>query len=101
MNALEKENLIIEANMQMTALHKINGWRKLAMTASGIGMAVAYAGLSGTPSHLFPGILGIVIMIAGFGAAAVCNLGLKNGRRNVEKMIHVVEAGRKGSGLEP
>lgn len=94
MNALEKENLMTEVKLQMTALKKINGWKKLAVAASAIGMAIAYAGLSGTPSHFFSGILGIFLIIVGFAAAAVCNLGLKNGRRNVEKMICVIEKGR-------
>lgn len=94
MNALEKENLMTEVKLQTTALKKINGWKKLAMVASAIGTAVAYAALSGTPSHLFPGILGIFLMIMGFAAATVCNLGLKNGRRNVEKMICAMEKGR-------
>ena len=30
-------------------------------------------------------------MIAGIGSAAVFNLGLKNGRRNVEKMLNLLE----------
>ncbi len=94
MNALEKENLMTEVKLQTTALKKINGWKKLAMAASAIGMAVAYAALSDTPSHFVPGILGIFLIIMGFIAAAVCNLGLKNGRRNVEKMICAIEKGR-------
>lgn len=94
MNALEKETLAIEAKMQMTALKKINVWKKIAMIISAIGVAVAYAGMSGTPSHLFLGILGIFLIIMGFVAAAVLNLGLKNGRRNVEKMILAMGEGR-------
>lgn len=94
MNALEKETLAMEAKMQMTALKKINVWKKIAMIISAIGVAVAYAGMSGTPSHLFLGILGIFLIIVGFVAAAVLNLGLKNGRRNVEKMILALDEGR-------
>ncbi len=91
MNAVEKEHLLTEARMQTAALKKINVWKKLAIVVSTIGVATAYAGLSATPSHLFPGILGICLMVLGFAAAAVLNLGIKNGRRNVEKMIRVIE----------
>lgn len=91
MNAIEKENLMMEAKMQMTALKKINVWKKLAIIVSTIGVAIAYGSLSANPSHLFPSILGIFLMVLGFAAAAVLNLGLKNGRRNVEKIISVID----------
>ena len=94
MNAIEKESLLTEAKMQIKALKKINEWKRLAMIVSTIGIAVAYAGIAGNPSHLFLGVLGIFLTLAGAGAAIVTNLGLKNGRRNVEKMIHVIDKGR-------
>lgn len=95
MNALKEENLLTEAKMQAAALKKINTWKKFAIVISGVGVAIAYAGLSETPSRFFSGILGILLMVAGFTAAAACNLGLKNGRRNVEKMIRVIESAGK------
>lgn len=94
MNALEKDSLLTEAKMQIKALKKINEWKKLAIIVSTIGIAIAYAGIAGSPSHLFLGILGIFLTLAGAAAAVVTNLGLKNGRRNVEKMIHVIDEGR-------
>ncbi len=94
MNALEKDSLLAEAKMQIKALKKINEWKRLAIIVSTIGIAIAYAGIAGTPSHLFLGILGIFLTLVGAGAAVVTNLGLKNGRRNVEKMIHVIDEGR-------
>lgn len=95
MNVVEKEKLVTEAKMQMTALKKINGWKKLAIIVSAIGVAIAYGGLAGAESHLFPGILGIALAITGFAAAAVFGLGLKNGRRNVEKMLSMLEGGSR------
>lgn len=94
MNAMEKDYLIIEAKMQMKALNKINEWKKLAMIVSTVGVAIAYAGISATPSNLFLGIPGIFLTLAGAAAAVVTNLGLKNGKRNVEKMIQVMDEGR-------
>lgn len=94
MNALEKDSLLTEAKMQIKALKKINEWKKLAIIVSTIGVAIAYAGIAGTPSHLFLGILGIFLILAGAGAAVVTNLGLKNGKRNVEKIIQVIDEGR-------
>lgn len=95
MNALKKNSLLTEVNMQIKALDKINEWKKLAIIVSTIGVAIAYAGIAGTPSHFFLGILGIFLTLTGAAAAVVTNLGLKNGRRNVEKMIHVMDEGRQ------
>lgn len=94
MNVLEKDSLLTEAKMQLKALRKINEWKRLAIIVTTIGVAVAYAGIEGTPSHLFLGILGIFLTLAGAGAAVVTNLGLKSGKRNVEKIIHVIDEGR-------
>jgi len=42
-------------------------------------------------SHrLFLGIPGILIILLGAAGAAVLNLGLRNGRRNVEKMLNLL-----------
>ncbi len=95
MNTVKKEYLMTEVKMQTAALKKINVWKKLAILVSTIGAALAYGGLAGTPSHLFYSISGILLTIAGFAAAVVLNLGIKNGRRNVEKMIQAIDEGRK------
>lgn len=94
MNAIEKESLVKEAGMQLKALKKINVWKKLAIAVSTLGVAAAYAGLAGTSTSLFLGIPGIFLTVIGILAAAVLNLGLKNGRRNVEKIINVIAEGR-------
>lgn len=94
MNVLEKDSLLTEAKMQIKALKKINEWKRLAIIVSTIGVAIAYASIAGTPSHLFLGILGIFLTLAGAALAIITNLGLKNGRRNVEKMIHIIDEGR-------
>lgn len=94
MNVLEKDSLLTEAKMQIKALRKINEWKRLAIIVSTIGVAVAYVGIAGTPSHLFLGILGIFLTLAGAGVAVVTNLGLKSGKRNVEKIIHVIDEDR-------
>ena len=95
MNAVEKEKLMSEAKMQMTALKKINRWKNIAIVLSAVGVAIAYGGFAGTASYRFFGILGIFLTVAGFAAAAVFGLGLKNGRRNVEKMLCVLDGSRK------
>lgn len=93
MNAVEKKILTTEAQMQLFALKKISIWRSIAIAVSTLGTAITYAGLAGTNRHLFLGILGVIIILLGLGCALVFNLGIRNGRRNVEKMLKVLEEG--------
>lgn len=91
MNAVEKRKLRMEAEMQMRALKKINVWKTIAIALSTIGVALTYAGLAGAKITLFLGIPGIILVLVGIAGAAVLNLGLKNGRRNVEKMLEILD----------
>ncbi len=91
MNAIERRNLSKEAEMQLKALQKIKKWKNYAIAASTIGVAVTYAGLAGTSRSLFLGILGVIIILAGSGCAMILNLGIKNGKRNVEKMLAALD----------
>lgn len=95
MNANEKMRLSKEARMQMSALKKINRWKNTAFVLSAAGVAIAYNGLAGGSQNLFLGISGIDLLIVGAGAAIVCNLGLKNGRENVGKILQVLDEGMK------
>ncbi len=94
MNAIEKENLVKEAKMQIKALKKIDIWKKTALALSTLGVTVSYAGLAGTSPRLFLGIPGIFLAVVGIIIAAILNMGLKNGRRNVEKIINAIGESR-------
>lgn len=91
MNAIEKKRMMREAELQMEALKKINVWKLIAIAFSTIGVAVTYAGLAGQSRHIFLGILGIVIILVSMLAALLLNLGLRNGRKNVEKILNIVD----------
>ncbi len=93
MNAVEKNRLSQEAQMQIKALRKIRIWKITAIAISTLGIAITYAGIAGTDRNVFLGILGVVIVILGLGSAIVFNLGLKNGKRNVEKILNILEKG--------
>lgn len=91
MNAVEKEKISKEAEMQIKALKTINLWKTIAIAVSTLGVAAAYAGIAGTSRSLFLGILGVIIMLIGLVSALILNLGLKNGRRNVEMMLNILD----------
>lgn len=94
MNVAEKKLLSQEATMQLAALKKINIWKNIAIAASTLGVAVTYAGVAGTDFNIFLIILGVIVILLGFGSAAILAAGLKNGRRNVEKMLIILEEGK-------
>ena len=91
MNVNEKERLSKEAGMQIAALKKIRVWRTVAIALSTLGVAAVYANMAGESGNLVCGILGISLIVVSIVCAAVLNLGLKNGRRNVEKILNVLE----------
>lgn len=94
MNAAQKRKLSIEAQMQLNALKKINIWKNVALAFSTLGVAATYAGIAGNSRSLFLSVLGVIIIIVGLGIALILNLGIKNGKRNVEKILDAID--RKG-----
>lgn len=93
-NGMERKLLSQEATMQLAALKKINIWKNIAIAISTLGVAVTYAGVAGTDLNIFLIILGVIVILLGFGSAAILVTGLKNGRRNVEKMLRILEEGK-------
>jgi hypothetical protein len=77
--------------MQLKALKKIEVWKNIAVALSTLGVALTYAGMAGNSRNLFLGIPGVIIILAGLISALILNLGLKNGRRNVKKMLRILE----------
>lgn len=93
MDAEKRKRLSLEAEMQLKALKTIRIWRMAAMTVSTLGAAMIYAGTAGTSGNIFLDISGAVIMVLGLGSALILNLGLRNGRRNVEKILNCMQGG--------
>ncbi len=81
---MDKRNILIkEADMQLKALKKIRLWFYAAVLVSTLGAALTYAGITINGWLAIPGVF---IIILGLFSAAVINLGIRNGRRNVEKI---------------
>ncbi|MCX4327943.1 MAG: hypothetical protein OSJ45_11710 [Lachnospiraceae bacterium] len=94
MNGIERKLLSQEAAMQLKALKKINIWKNIAVAISTLGVALTYAGAAGTDLNIFLTIFGVIVILLGAGSAAILITGLKNGRRNVEKMLRILEEGK-------
>ena len=91
MNTTEKIRLSNETHMKLKSLKKIEVWKNIAVALSTLGVALTYAGMAGNSRNLFLGIPGVIIILAGLISALILNLGLKNGRRNVKKMLRILE----------
>lgn len=91
MNASEKRSLSKEARMQVKALGIINRWKNFALILSAAGAAIACHGMADGIQNLFLGIFGIIIIVVSTLSAVVLNLGLKNGRTNVRKILNILD----------
>ena len=91
MGVEERRVLSLEAKMQLKALKTIRVWKMIAIAISTLGVAMAYAGIAGTRGNIFFDIFGVVLMVLGLAGALILNLGLKNGRKNVDKILKCVQ----------
>lgn len=90
MNATKKETLLQEAQMQTKALATIRKWFLVAMGVSAISMAITYYGFAGSTPHPVVGVLGIVFTVIATMIAAIINYAIRNGRRNVKKILDAI-----------
>lgn len=91
MNAEKKVILSQEAKLQKQALKRIATWKNIAIAVSTIGFALLYAGAAGAEQNTILCVLGVIILAVSLFCGLILNLGLKNGRRNVEKIMAVIE----------
>lgn len=98
MNGKEQKRLMEEAARQMVALKTIAMWKYMAIGLSAIGAAGTYVGFWGNRSIPVLGGTGIALALTGLAGAMILNLGLKNGRRNVNKILAALD---KRNGMTP
>lgn len=83
--------LLQEAKRQSEALKMIGRWRTIGFVVSAIGAVLLYGGITRAQNNIPLMAAGAVIAAAGLIAAIVCDLGIRNGRRNVEKILQAAE----------
>ncbi len=91
MAELTKKELLEEAKKQSEALERISRWRTYSMVLSAIGVAVLYMGLTGSWNKWITCGIGGALIVIGLVFAVICNLGIRTGRDNVEKMLSAAE----------
>jgi hypothetical protein len=80
-----------EAKRQSQALKMIGRWRAIGFIVSTVGAVLIYNGISGTGRNFPLTAAGAVIAIAGLAVAVLCDMGIRNGRRNVEKILEAAQ----------
>ncbi len=84
--------LLEEARQQKEALAQLGGWQRNAMLASSCGAALAWWGLTGGGVRSVLGAAGVLLTLTGVLCAALIGLGIRNGRRNVERLLKAAES---------
>ncbi len=75
--------------MQAKALERIGRWRTFSVFVAGVGVLLAWAGFS--RDILVLGIFGVVLTTLSFVFALLCTVGMRNGSRNVQKILDAAE----------
>lgn len=91
MSSEKKKALIKEAQMQSEALTRIAHWRTAAMFLAALGVVFAWLGFSRSSVHVIAGVLGVLMTVISFLLAVVFNIGIRNGNRNVQKILDAAE----------
>ncbi|MBR2812237.1 MAG: hypothetical protein IKD69_12745 [Solobacterium sp.] len=91
MSKEKKKALIEEAQMQSKALQRIGQWRTIALFLAAVGVVFAWLGFSRTDIHWIVGVFGILMTVISFLLALVFNIGIRNGNRNVQKILDAAE----------
>ena len=91
--ALSAGELMQEAKRQSQALKMISRWRTIGFVAAAVGAVLLSSGLTGAGRSIPLIAFGTVIVAAGMAAAILCDMGIRNGRRNVEKILDAAQGG--------
>ena len=91
--ALSAGELMQEAKRQSRAPKMISRWRTIGFVAAAVGAVLLYSGLTGAGRSIPLIAFGTVIVAAGMAAAILCDMGIRNGRRNVEKILDAAQGG--------
>jgi hypothetical protein len=94
-NPDSRRMLLEEARRQSEALKSISKWRSTAFIIAAVGAALIYGGVMRESMRTPLIAVGAVITALGLAAAVLCDMGIRNGRKNVEKILDAAEKSTK------
>lgn len=86
----EKKQMIHEVERQSKLLKNLSKWSVNVMGLSSTGIIMAYYGLSHSGMKFVFGIFGVLFAAVCVIACLVINLAIKNGRRNVNHILELI-----------
>lgn len=95
MESEKQDALLREATMQLKMIKNLERWFRLLIAMSGIGIVLVWWSFQTSSGKIVSGISGGVVAAAAFLAALLVNRGITNGRKNVAKILGVVEKGNQ------
>lgn len=88
MNKAQKSKLILEADLQTKEINKLKIWLKNSITVSTIGFVIALFGMQKSNWWFVIGSIATVLSVI---VAIIINMGIKNGKLNVEKILRLID----------
>ena len=100
MTKAEKEAWLKEAKMQMKAIATLEKYNMASLATAGVGAALCYFAVTASNRNPLFIVCSLILAIFGAVSSMVLNLGIRNGKRNVEKILNAVE-GKEGKVVIP
>jgi hypothetical protein len=91
MTKAEKEAWLKEAKMQMQAIATLEKYNMASLVTAGVGAALCYFAVTAANRNPLFIVCSLILAIFGAVSSMVLNLGIRNGKRNVEKILNAVE----------
>ena len=91
MTKAEKEAWLKEAKMQMQAIATLEKYNMASLATAGVGAALCYFAVTADNRNPLFIVCSLILAIFGAVSSMVLNLGIRNGKRNVEKILNAIE----------
>lgn len=94
MEAEKQDALLREVTMQLKMIKNLQHWFRSLIAISGIGIVLVWWSFQTSSGKIASGISGGVVAVTAFLVALLVNRGIANGRKNVAKILGLVEKGK-------
>lgn len=91
---LNREQALDEARRQKEALARIGSWRRFLFLLTAFLAAAAVFGVTAEGPLFAMGVLAAAAAAVSFILTCVVDLSIRNGRRNVERILHSLRCGQ-------
>lgn len=91
MNKAQKEAWLKEARMQMKAIATLEKYNMASLAVAGVGAALCYFTFRASERKIAYIVCSVLLALLGGVCSMILSVGIRNGKRNVEKILNAVE----------